>query len=318
MKIAFHSNSLPYRGTNVVVYDYARYNQLILGNESAIIADANEDLSALEKFQSAFPVFLYKDFKEVDDYISAEKIDFLYLIKAGINDGKLSAKVKNGVHTVFKFFEPHGDVYAYVSQWLANEMSGGKYPYVPHIINLAPTTKNLRQNLRIPEDALVFGYYGGPTSFNLEFVVYAIYLIAKKYKNIYFLFMNVDPITPDIENIIYLPGSFDLEVKAAFINACNACLHARMDGETFGLTIGEFSSFNKPIITYSGRDFADIYDKSHLSILKEKALIYSSIEELLELILNFRSYENKFDDWNCYREFSPGNVMHKFDEVFLR
>ena len=317
MKIAFHTNSLPFRGTNVVMYDYAYYNQVLLQNDSYIISDANEDLSAIDKFKDRFPIFLYQDFSEVDKFLAREKIDFLYVIKAGLNDGKISQTVKTGVHSVFKFFEPHGDVYAYVSEWLANDMTGGKYPYVPHIINLKNTHTNFRKNFHIPEDAKVFGYYGGPTSFNLEFAVYAMYFIAKKFPNIYFLFMNIDAVGPEMPNIIFLPGTFDLEVKSSFINTCDACIHARMDGETFGLTIGEFSSFNKPIITYSGKGL-DIYDKSHLSILGEKALVYSTVEELLQLILDFDHFKNKFVDWNCYRQFSPENVMQKFDQVFLK
>ncbi len=317
MRIAFHTNSLSLRGTNVVIYDYAYYNQLLLQNESYIIADGKEDLCAIDKFRDKFPIFIYQDFSEVNGFISKEKIDFLYILKMGLNDGKISGTVKTGVHSVFKYFEPHGDVYAYVSEWLANTMTSGQYPYVPHIIDLKNTNKDLRKNLRIPPNANVFGYYGGPTSFNIEFVVYAVYFIAKKFPDIYFIFMNVEPIGPEIPNIIFLPGTFDLELKSDFINTCDACIHARMDGETFGLSIGEFSSFNKPIITYSGKDI-DIYDKSHLSILGEKALIYSTVEEFLELILDFNRFKNKFTDWNCYRQFSPENVMKKFEQVFLK
>ncbi len=38
MKIAFHSNQLSIRGTEVVLFDYAHYNKLLLGNESFIIS----------------------------------------------------------------------------------------------------------------------------------------------------------------------------------------------------------------------------------------------------------------------------------------
>ena len=37
--------------------------------------------------------------------------------------------------------------------------------------------------------------------------------------------------------------------KEAFYRTCDAMLHARRDGETFGLAVAEFSVRNKPVIT---------------------------------------------------------------------
>ena len=45
MKIAFHSNQLGVRGTEIALYDYAFYNREILGNDSIIISDRNNDLA---------------------------------------------------------------------------------------------------------------------------------------------------------------------------------------------------------------------------------------------------------------------------------
>ena len=41
MKIAFHSNQLGLRGTEIALFDYAYYNRELLGNESIIISDIN-------------------------------------------------------------------------------------------------------------------------------------------------------------------------------------------------------------------------------------------------------------------------------------
>ena len=38
MNIVFHSNQLSLRGTEVAIYDYARYNEEYLGNNSIIFA----------------------------------------------------------------------------------------------------------------------------------------------------------------------------------------------------------------------------------------------------------------------------------------
>jgi hypothetical protein len=64
MNILFHENQLCVRGTSVALYDYAHYNETILGNVSYIAAPSNSDLSALEKFKTRFGdrVILYNNF----------------------------------------------------------------------------------------------------------------------------------------------------------------------------------------------------------------------------------------------------------------
>ncbi len=44
-------------------------------------------------------------------------------MKSGQDDGLVAQSCRTVVHSVFKFCEPHGDVYAYVSEWLAQHMS---------------------------------------------------------------------------------------------------------------------------------------------------------------------------------------------------
>lgn len=54
MKVAFHSNQLCERGTEVALYDYAHYNEEILLNNSIILSDRknmNSTVSAVEKFR---------------------------------------------------------------------------------------------------------------------------------------------------------------------------------------------------------------------------------------------------------------------------
>ena len=53
MRIAFHSNQLSERGTEVALYDYAFFNEVGLGNESFIVSSGRGDLSALDKFRRA-------------------------------------------------------------------------------------------------------------------------------------------------------------------------------------------------------------------------------------------------------------------------
>ncbi len=306
MKIAFHSNQLGIRGTEVALYDYALGNRDILGNESIIISDALADLTTLDKFKTQFPVYLYNDFSEVDQIVEREGIDAVYWIKAGFNDGKLAKNTKNLVHSVFKHNNPHGDKYAYVSEWLSTEMSNGELPYVPHMVNLPEHSLDYRGSFGL-ENKFVVGWYGGD-NFELSFAKQAVIDIAQKRDDIVFLFMNCTPFV-SAPNIYFINSTHDLDEKVAFINTCNAMIHSRERGETFGLTIAEFSTFEKPIITYLNSP-----EKNHINILGDKGFYYANYDELYEILLNM---DSTIKGHNCYTDFTPEKVMNKFKKVFL-
>lgn len=319
MKILFHENELNYRGTSIAMYDYADFNERILGNESIIIYNKNCKTNhplGIEKFKKRFNVLEYQNFSEVDPLIQKHNIDLLYAIKNGDVDGILSKECKTAVHAVFKHCEPHGNVYAYVSEWLAQEMSGGIYPFVPHMVNFEVETKeDLRTELNISRNAKVFGYYGGAQSFNILFAQKTVEQIAHKYKDIYFLFMGVNPfIRPkwwksQPKNIIFLPPSSDINRKLKFINTCSALLHARERGETFGITVAEFVLQNKPVITY-----ADSPEKAHLMELGNDAYLYRNKNELKEIMLDTDLSKTAI---RSYEKFLPQQVMEQFKKVFI-
>lgn len=317
MRIAFHSNQLGVRGTEIALYDYAYHNREILKNHSIIISDKKANLSAYDKFTKEFDVFLYDNFNEVESIVYEQKIDAVYYIKAGFNDNKLVSNAKNLVHSVFQFYQPHGDVYAYVSKWLSNKMSNGNVPYVPHMIDIHKYdhNTNYRNHFGIGETDTVFGYYGGPTSFNIDFAKKAIIDVASKNENIYFMFMNSEKFC-DLNNVLFIEPSVDIPEKIAFINTCDGCIHARNGGESFGLTVGEFSSRNKPVITTSYCT-EELCDYAHLEILGEKSIIYNDYDSLVEILTNFKKYKVLKNDWNAYREYTPEKVMIEFNKVFL-
>ncbi len=306
MKIAFHSNQLGIRGTEVALYDYALGNRDILGNESIIISDANADLTSLDKFKTQFPVYLYNDFSEVESVIYNEGIDAVYWIKAGFNDGKLVNNAKNLVHSVFKHNDVHGDVYAYVSEWLSDEMSNGELPYVPHMVNLPKHNLDYREPFGL-KDKFIIGWYGGD-NFELPFSKQAVIDVAKERDDVVFLFMNCTPFTSE-SNIYFIKGTTNLDEKVAFINTCDAMIHSRERGETFGLTVAEFSTFGKPIITYSNSP-----ERNHINILGENGIYYTNYNDLYKILSEI---DSSVKGYNCYTDFTPEKVMNKFKEVFL-
>jgi len=190
------------------------------------------------------------------------------------NDNKLSKICKNVVHCVFDCGQPHGDIYSSIAPWVKN--NDGKYPVVPHMINLPNTKENIRTQLNIPKEATVFGRYGGYEQFDIQYVKETVIEIANEKPNYYFIFVNTRPFSTNIQNIIYLDKIIDLEEKVKFINSCDAMIWGRSDGETFGSAIAEFSTQNKPIIAckYYDKSATGVFDVSHVHLLGNKALWY--------------------------------------------
>ncbi|MDR1700990.1 MAG: hypothetical protein LBR68_07340, partial [Lachnoclostridium sp.] len=180
------------------------------------------------------------------------------------------------------------------------------------------------------DNAIVFGCYGGKNSFDIPFVQKAVVDTAKENPMIYFIFMNIDSFTLETgSNILFLPGSVDPLEKEIFINTCNAMIHARTDGETFGLSIAEFSLKNKPIITYKSSIIhlpikiihwllhkQEKYQTAHLMNLQKRAITYSGYRQLRRIFQNFSAYYDPDKNYDCFSDkFSPQNIMEKFMQI---
>ena len=123
--------------------------------------------------------------------------------------------------------------------------------------------------------------------------------------NCYFLFMNTQKFY-EHPRIIYLDKNLDLQYKSKFINTCDAMIHARDMGETFGLSIAEFSIKNKPIIT------CNCGDLEHIKILGDKAILYNSTDDLIHIFKNIKSIINSRNDWNAHTLYTPKYIMNLF------
>jgi hypothetical protein len=87
-------------------------------------------------------------------------------------------------------------------------------------------------------------------------------------------------------------------------------IHAREMGETFGIAMMEFLQFNKPVLAWEKGN-----DLNHVDILKPFDLLYNSdnIEQKINELVSRKSY----DFSSVVAEYTPANVMNKFNEVFL-
>ncbi|MBI2815138.1 MAG: hypothetical protein HYX71_12735 [Opitutae bacterium] len=324
MKIAIHSNALDQRGTGKVPCDYARGLRAHTGHEVVIVTSALSANESLPRVAREFPVLTYD--RKIDlhppgevraaleQVVRRERIEFMHLIKYGHDDGITPGNCATGVHCVFVMTQPHGSVYAGVSATLARKF--GQPRHVPHIISGLPPAQDLRGRLGLPTDALVIGRHGGLETFDLPFVHAAVGAALARRPDLWFVFLSTRKFL-EHERVIHLPWVETEQEKFDFIHACDAMLHARAMGETFGLAVGEFSAANKPVLTWSGRGHAG-YDRAHLDLLGSKALQYHQQADLVGLLVKLDRRFLRSINWDVYTQrFGEAAVIRQYQEVFL-
>ena len=337
-RVAFFVRHFTERGTENSAFDYAAYNETILGNHSIIVCFDETTQQSLgfpatrisyPKFQQRFPIVEIHAFDEMPEIIDTHGLDFFYTqthgdyegmyrfecpeIWTGKTTGKRCQTIK---HCVFSTNATQGDFYVSISHCV-NMLYRTNVPVIPYIVHnddrAGTSSTTLRKDLGIPEEAIVLGRHGGTKTFDIPFVHDAIRnFLTNGPANVYFLLMNTR-VFFDHPRILYLPPTTDPARISTFIHSCDAMIHARQQGETFGLAVAEFSIRNKPVLTY-----AHSREREHLDILGEKAILYRDEAELTHLLSNIHDVVNdKTRDWNAYRAFSPEIVMKMFDSMIF-
>ena len=315
--VGFFVRHFTERGTEVSVYDYADKNEKLLKNKSIIICFTQKKQAQIRfpttrasypKFASRFPIIEVNDISECGRFI-----DVFYTQTHGcheeiyrFNDKRIWNGCKTIKHCVFDTRFPQADSYISISKQL-NVKFNTNIPVVPYMVVVDSSTLNLRNKLGIPTDALVFGRYGGYDTFDVEHARNAVKETAGG--SIYFVFMNTPPFF-EHPNVKFLPMSTDAKHKREFINTCDAFLHGRCHGETFGLAIGEFAVCLKPIFTCTVGS-----DNAHIMILGEKAILYSDTADLVNKIRSFTPSEHDMTN-NGYLKYTPEFVMPHLASFF--
>ena len=145
-------------------------------------------------------------------------------------------------------------------------------------------------------------------NFDLPFVKQAIQQVLSERSDIWFVFQFTEPFI-EHERVIHLPGTSDMNTKVKFINTCDAMLHARYIGESFGLSCAEFSVRNKPIITYEKSR------KKSYRYTERKRNLYENYSDILHILRNLDKKEINSLEWNCYQDYTPEKVCQKFKEI---
>jgi hypothetical protein len=303
------------RGSENALWDYANFNETILGNRSLICHPAeleNAENPTFAKWKARFSLIPYRTKAELSTKLKEKGVDILYQIKPGPYDGFVISGLKNCIHSMFLSDEFHGDSFAYVSRWASRVMTGKEESFVPHYVSKLESKENLRHELNIPLEAKVFGRHGGWDTFNMPFVQTTVVQHARQNPVDHFVFLNTEPIrgTESLANVHYLVATVDQGKKARFLATCDAMLHARLHGETFGLAVGEFAVLGKPVITFS-----ESRERAHLEMLGNQALLYRHAGELAGVLREFHPHKTQGTEYEILGD--PKVVMELFRKKYL-
>ena len=330
LRVGFFSSQLSLRGTEDVMYSYADYNETMLKNTSIIISlplekeTKDTTKESYERFEKRFKTLYIENNEhtiqtQLDALVIKENIDVLYLAKWGIINNTITSKCPTIVHAVFKMCQQHGDVYVGVSEYVATQSGFPASQCLPNIVRPCSIQTSMRYELRIPEDALVIGRHGGYDTFNIEYVKQYIVGFSAMHPNVHFVFLNTERFI-ESPNVHFITGTIDPITKKMFINACDVMIHARDCGESFGVSCGEFSIYNKPVITCLCGDTA------HIDILRRRGGLYTGttcfiykneteLEEIFEFLLTpeGREYIKTPNIFSGYYLYTPERVMPVFE-----
>jgi hypothetical protein len=316
LNVGFVVNQLSIRGTETVAWGYAHYNEIILGNKSIIFVKNRKDApvdpehandntpEATEWFTKRFPDLYYSPENEIEDLMVHLKIDVCFIEMAGVETDWVPKRIPSVLHCVFQPLLK-GTVSTAISEHVARDL----LPVLPNIMPMHDTTDDMREELNIPKDAIVFGRYGGYNQFSIEYAKEAIRYVSSRKSNIYFVFMNTKPFMESTKNVIFLDGTRDLYKKRKYINTCDAMLHARDDGETFGAAIAEFAQCDKNIITCTYQMYGN--SDQHIRILGEQCITYDNFYHLVDILENYKNYKKDMVN-NGYYKYTPDKLMPLF------
>jgi len=313
MRVSFDGGRLNERGVAVALYDYALHARALLGIEPIVLHDVGEgvDDEQAARFSAVFALRGYRDAAERSQMIEDERIDVAYALKARRPRYPQSPVGRTAVHEVFRFFDPHGDSYGYISPWLAKAAAAGRYPCVPHIVDPPQPRATLRAEFGVPAGAVVIGRHGGQDQFNVPFVASALAAALAARPDLWVMLLNTEPLLRH-ERVVHVPRTLDRQRVADFVAGCDAGLNARRGGETFGLAISEFLAQDKPVFVWEGGR-----DRHHLALVDEPAFRFRTSADLTRSLVAFQPRPGAGRWRRQVEPFAPETVMRRFAEVFL-
>ena len=344
LALAFRDNALCERGTTLSLFDYAdAWERLACGVAYVSAQDDScpQGASTLSRFEARFPgrVALTRDaaWPRVADFVAATGVVGLYQQMAGASWATNvwpPCAARMMVHAVFDAKDPHGDAYAAISPTLARPPGTDAVQYIVAQPPPGVDPAGLRAALGIPpkggaaDDTVVWCRHGGYGSMSLQWARDALCELLRRERaratRPWFVLLNTAPLecAGDVSaygRVRYRPATTSREEVFTFLATCDACVHARLDGESFGLAVAECSRAGLPVLT-SGVRVAD--GDHHLNALGSLALLYHDGEGLIRAITSATPAVR--DGWRAaagayralYNSSQPEAAMVQFIRVF--
>jgi hypothetical protein len=326
-RLLFHSDGISERGTTTSIIGYMS----ALLDEGHEITWVTQDVSindaeVINRYSNMFNIEVYKNFREF--HISAKhKYDWAYFMKKGENDGKIIEGVPSSIHSVFKYYQPHGDVYAYISKWLANSSASlaipllptkvknripnpaVRLPWVPYGVDLPNPTQSLRSEWGIPEEAKLILRYGGRETFDIPWVLEEVIWQLTNCKDFYFVGVNTEKFTSH-PRAIFLPTVYSNIEKANMLSSADVVLHGRLQGESFGMVILEAMQAGKEVLSWNGG-----WDRNHVKLLAPESL-YRNQKDLRRKLSSGQTDRTISLNLAKANEYRISSVMPRFKKVF--
>ena len=337
LRLFFMSNQLGPRGSEIALFDYAAaFEAQACGLAFILAPAARTDAKVAAKFSARFPGRVLALAGGCNGNAATDAVACTAAVA--------SVLAEHGAHYIYAtdygtrlFWQPppgvtvlaHGIFDGRGTPWpgtVPAVISDSVYrargiPVVPYMVDwAAPATSGptLRNELGITADATVFCRHGGDSTFDVPLARDGVCQFARRNAMSTILLLNTAPHACErgIGNIIHLPAIIDLREKARFLAACNACVHGRLHGETFGLAVAECSLAGLPVLTYG---IADPDQDFHLRVLGPYARRYTTAAELVDLMQGFDAASAKALApvyANLYADYSPRQVMLTFLHSF--
>lgn len=326
-RLLFHSESINERGSAAALYEYIKMCKSI-GHEVswAYSEGPDNDLEALRLYSDQFDTIPVQNFEKFSKH--AEKFyDWVYFLKKGSPDGYHIKNIPNNIHVIFQYFYPHGENYAYISEWLAKAMARSQnkfvprklrpyFPYeplrlnsVPFSVNLPAADTNLRDELKIPLEAKVCLRFGGQDTFDIPWVKKVVVDALESDPNFWFLGVNTKEFVSHPRALFTQPF-LGLQRKANMLATCDFVLHGRRQGESFGMTILESMQAGKPVLSWFGG-----WDRNHISLL-DKSSFYFGARDLAQKLKNYGKAVDVVANTTQSLNFTPEKIFPKFVKVF--
>ena len=343
LRVLFMSNQLGDRGTEVALYDYADAFERAACGVAWVAAPASRTSPSVRaKFEARFPGRVLglaggcnadaasdgaACTAAVARALAMARARIVYAIDYGTR--LFWAPPPDAIVLVHGVFDGRdapwpGDVRAAVISDSVRRAPG--VAVVPHIVPPLPpapaAAASLRAELGIAAGATVFCRHGGTGTFDVPAARAAVCMYARRQAAAggagYVLLLNTAPADCDAgaSRIVHLPAVVSLEDKARFLAACDACVHGRLHGETFGLAVAECAVAGLPVLASA---HADADQDFHLRTLGAHARLYDSPDSLLELMERFDVADARAhagDYARIYAEFAPPSVMLTFLRAF--